>query len=66
MVSGLSRDFSAYNYTFVAGQLITEQDSESGFLIGQPAENSWSKFQGDWSHGKPDTLQLQGFLVEKF
>ena len=40
--------------TFVAGQLITEQDSESGFLIGQPAKNSWSKFQSDWSHGKPD------------
>ena len=43
----MSRDLSTENILqeFDAGLPITEPDSESSLLIGQPASNSWRKFK---------------------
>ena len=42
---------------FHACQPIKELDSESGFLIGQPALNLWRKFEADWLLDKLSNMQ---------
>ena len=45
------------SFKFVSGRPIPETNSESGFLIGRSARNSWRKLEKDRSSDKPDTLQ---------